>query len=228
MILFRAQLPASNIKNSCALNNHPLHLTQKYGYNIIVALFNDVLNNAHLQVHVAFAHHVKTKKYEIKFYCFVENVYKQGLQKPCHPPPETKTPSELTAIQFTIELCPIRFWRKFPSGNFHCLMLSGDADAKANLQSKKIGYLILYKLCHCLTLIVIVFKPCSVIITVTVIDLTDRWTDDWLTSTTYCVGCKTTDLTLFLWLVSVTLVLPAAKSHRRIVQSWLPVITCKA
>ena len=53
-------------------------------------------------------------------------------------------------------------------------------------------------------------------------------TDDCVTSTTYWVGCNTTDLTLFLWLVSVTLDLPAAKSHRRIVQSWLPVTTCRA
>lgn len=46
-------------------------------------------------------------------------------------------------------------------------------------------------------------------------------------SDTYWVGCKTSALTLFLWFVSVTLDLPAAKSHRRIVQSWLPVITYK-
>ena len=46
-------------------------------------------------------------------------------------------------------------------------------------------------------------------------------------SDTYWVGCKTSALTLFLWFVSVTLDLPAAKSHRRMVQSWLPVITYK-
>ena len=38
---------------------------------------------------------------------------------------------------------------------------------------------------------------------------------------TYCVGWSVTDLTLFLWLVRVTLERPAARSHRRTVQSWL-------
>ena len=49
-------------------------------------------------------------------------------------PPDTKTLSEFTAKQLTIALCPDRFCRKFPSGNFHCLILSGDAEAKVNLQ----------------------------------------------------------------------------------------------
>ena len=61
----------------------------------------------------------------------------------------------------------------FPSGHFHCLMLSGDADA--NMLS---------------------------------------------------LGCATTARTDFLWLVRVHMDLPAARSHRRMVWSWLPVITC--
>lgn len=36
---------------------------------------------------------------------------------------------------------------------------------------------------------------------------------------TYCVGCTHSALTLFLWLVSVTLDLPAARSQSRTVQS---------
>ena len=43
----------------------------------------------------------------------------------------------------------------------------------------------------------------------------------------YSVGCRARARTLFLWLVSTALVLPATKSHRRMVQSWLPVATCR-
>ena len=32
---------------------------------------------------------------------------------------------------------PVRFCRKFPSGNFHTLMLSGEADAKENLKQRE-------------------------------------------------------------------------------------------
>ncbi len=42
---------------------------------------------------------------------------------------------------------------------------------------------------------------------------------------THCVGWRASDLTLFLWLVRTALVLPAARSHSQIVQSWLPVTT---
>lgn len=44
-------------------------------------------------------------------------------------PPDTNTPSEFTAMQLRIALCPARFCMKFPSGNFHCLMLSAEAEA---------------------------------------------------------------------------------------------------
>ena len=65
---------------------------------------------------------------------------------------------------------PVRFCTKFPSGNFHCLMLSAEAEA---------------------------------------IILTPGWT--------------TKERTLFLWLVSVERVLPATKSHNRIVESCDPI-----
>ena len=52
-------------------------------------------------------------------------------------PPDTNTPSELTAKQFRIALCPPRFCIKFPSGNFHCLILSADADAIVYLRNKR-------------------------------------------------------------------------------------------
>lgn len=52
-------------------------------------------------------------------------------------PPETKTLSELTAKVFTIDWWPLRFWMKLPSGNFHCFILSGDAEAKVNLKDEQ-------------------------------------------------------------------------------------------
>lgn len=54
-----------------------------------------------------------------------------------HIPPDTKTPSELIAMQLRMELCPLRFWMKLPSGNFHCLMLSAEPDAIVYLRKKK-------------------------------------------------------------------------------------------
>lgn len=48
-------------------------------------------------------------------------------------PPETSTPSELTAIALMMALCPERFWMKLPSGNVHCLMLSAEPEAKVYL-----------------------------------------------------------------------------------------------
>lgn len=45
-------------------------------------------------------------------------------------------------------------------------------------------------------------------------------------SYTHLLGCSTTLRTLFLWFVNVHLLLPAFKSHKRTVESWLPVIIC--
>lgn len=77
-------------------------------------------------------------------------------------------------MQFTIALCPERFCINFPSGHFHCLILSGDAEANV-----------------------------------------------------YNVGWMTIERTDFLWFVNVQRDLPAARSHRRIVESCEPVIICK-
>lgn len=52
-------------------------------------------------------------------------------------PPETRTPSEFTASVLMMALCPDRFWIKFPSGNFHCLMLSGDPEANVYLHKRR-------------------------------------------------------------------------------------------
>jgi len=60
------------------------------------------------------------------------------LQMIYHVPPETKTLSEFTAKQFIIVLWPCKFWRKFPSGNFHILILSGEALANVKLPEKKV------------------------------------------------------------------------------------------
>lgn len=49
-------------------------------------------------------------------------------------PPETRTPSALLARAFTMALWPERFCTKSPLGNFHCLMLSGEAEANVYLQ----------------------------------------------------------------------------------------------
>lgn len=57
-------------------------------------------------------------------------------KKKCKPP-ETRTPSEFTARVLMMALCPDRFWIKFPSGNFHCLMLSGDPEANVYLHKEK-------------------------------------------------------------------------------------------
>lgn len=51
-------------------------------------------------------------------------------------PPDTKTLSELTARQLIIVLCPCRLCKKLPSGNFHILILSGDALANVKLKKK--------------------------------------------------------------------------------------------
>lgn len=50
-------------------------------------------------------------------------------------PPETRTPSALLARALTMALWPERFWMKSPLGNFHCLILSGEAEAKVYLQN---------------------------------------------------------------------------------------------
>lgn len=52
--------------------------------------------------------------------------------------PDTITPSGLTQMLLMIALWPGRFWMKFPSGHFHCLILSGDAEANMYLKYKKI------------------------------------------------------------------------------------------
>ena len=52
-------------------------------------------------------------------------------------PPETRTLSELRARLFIMALCPDRFCRKLPSGNFHCLILSGEPEANVYLNKKK-------------------------------------------------------------------------------------------
>lgn len=71
------------------------------------------------------------------FESFAYNVHYPVLQSQrCMEPlsaPETKTPSALTARQLTIALWPDKFWMNFPSGHFHCLMLSGDAEANMYL-----------------------------------------------------------------------------------------------
>lgn len=88
---------------------------------------------------------------------------------------------------------------KLPSGQRHCLILSGDADAKLYLlnEEKWFEYLV---------------------------SITD--TDSNLFIYSYNVGCSTKLRTLFLWLVSVHTLFPAAKSQRRMVESWLPVMIC--
>ena len=48
-------------------------------------------------------------------------------------PPETRTLSELRARLLIMALCPDMFCKKLPSGNFHCLILSGDPEAKVYL-----------------------------------------------------------------------------------------------
>lgn len=60
----------------------------------------------------------------------------RSKKKKCKPP-ETRTPSEFTARVLMMALCPDRFWIKFPSGNFHCLMLSGDPEANVYLHKEK-------------------------------------------------------------------------------------------
>lgn len=62
-------------------------------------------------------------------------------------PPVTSTLSELIAMQLIMELCPVRFCRKLPSGNFHCLILSGDAVANAYLkkQAENISVIEIFK-----------------------------------------------------------------------------------
>mmetsp|Transcript_22014 Transcript_22014/g.74034 ORF Transcript_22014/g.74034 Transcript_22014/m.74034 type:complete len:388 (+) Transcript_22014:235-1398(+) len=87
-------------------------------------------------------------------------------------PPDTRTPSSLTASAFTMVLCPLRLCRNSPSGNFHRLRLSAEADTKV-----------------------------------------------------YSRGWSARARTPFLWLVRVTRVRPAAKSHRRTQQSIEPEIT---
>lgn len=42
----------------------------------------------------------------------------------------------------------------------------------------------------------------------------------------YSVGCTAIDRTLLWWCVKVVIVLPAARSHNRTVESMLPVMTC--
>ena len=52
-------------------------------------------------------------------------------------PADTRTPSALTAKLLMIALWPDKFCKKTPSGNFHCLMLSGDPDANEYLDGKQ-------------------------------------------------------------------------------------------
>ena len=59
-------------------------------------------------------------------------------------PPETRTPSSLTASVLMMALCPDRFCRKSPFGNFHCLMLSGDADAIEYLHRQNCFIILLF------------------------------------------------------------------------------------
>lgn len=97
-------------------------------------------------------------------------------------------------MQLTIVLWPEIFWMKFPSGQRHCLMLSGEADANMYLKQSENS---------------INFVPAKI-----------------RRISTHKVGWRTTLRTLFLWFVSVPRLFPAAKSHSRTVESWLPVIIC--
>jgi hypothetical protein len=53
--------------------------------------------------------------------------------------PDTNTPSGFTARQFIIALWPGKFWMNLPSGHFHCLILSGEAEANMYLKKKISG-----------------------------------------------------------------------------------------
>ncbi len=110
-----------------------------------------------------------------------------------HSPPDTSTPSEFTARVLRMAWWPEKFWMKFPSGNFHILILSGEAEANENLYRIDQRVSRMASLQH---------------------------------NYTHSVGWSAIERTLFLWLVSTAFVLPAARSHSRIVESWLPVTTC--
>ena len=58
----------------------------------------------------------------------------RSLHMNVHKPPDTKTPSELTASVLTMAWCPVKFCMKLPSGSFHIFILSGDPLAKQNLK----------------------------------------------------------------------------------------------
>ena len=59
----------------------------------------------------------------------INNKLKRFIKFMSHLPAETKTLSELQARAFKIESWPLRFWINSAFGNFHCFMLSGEADA---------------------------------------------------------------------------------------------------
>ena len=65
------------------------------------------------------------KMTQLKF----DNTSLQVLLKHNQLPPDMRTPSLLQASVLTMALWPLRFCVKTPSGSFHCLMLSGDAEA---------------------------------------------------------------------------------------------------
>lgn len=65
-------------------------------------------------------------------------------------PPETRTPSSLHTNEFTIALCPERFWMNSPSGHFHCFILSAPPDANIYSDGCRVNARTLFYKTQCL------------------------------------------------------------------------------
>ena len=115
-------------------------------------------------------------------------------------PPLTSTSSALSAMQLMMLLWPSRFWRNLPFGSCHFLILSLPPDANVNCRHT-------HQIDGVRSVTATLVQPAAV-------------------SVRTCRGCDTIARMLFLWCVSVAMVLPAARSHRRMVWSMDPVMTC--
>ena len=67
-------------------------------------------------------------------FCYYSISRHRVKKKKKYLPPDTKTLSELSARLLMMALCPDKFCKKLPSGNFHCLMLSGEPEANVYLE----------------------------------------------------------------------------------------------
>lgn len=155
---------------------------------------------------------------------FQSHMYMEPLS-----PPETSTPSRLTASELTIELWPDRLRRKRPSGHLNTFRLSAPAEQNVNLRKRNRTEIARNR--------TEIARNCVRHSTTDEHGSNTRGQRQanytcarkmWIgrVANAYSVGCSASARIDFLWCVRMHVALPVVRSHRRTVLSCDPVIIC--